>query len=95
MAKVTVYRRVYKPVYERLVVEQADLLKPVRAADEAGRTVQDVSMALRTRRVDGYFFMPGEEGEEVGEDQQVYILRSDIPKLEFVGKGARKRARST
>ncbi|MDA8113669.1 MAG: hypothetical protein M0Z43_02935 [Acidithiobacillus sp.] len=68
-------------------MDEADLVTQKEAAQMAGRSVQDVSTALRVGRIMGYTLL----GRDIR--QPIWIMRSDVPQLRKRAHRARARVK--
>ena len=86
MDKIKLYRRVLKVVFEPAEIDSADLLTQAQAAALSERTIQDVSTAIRTGRVNGLVYLDRDELR-----QTIFISRADVPKLKATAQRGPKR----
>ena len=85
MEMVKVYRRVLTVTFEPIEIDQAEMLTQVQAAAEIGRSVQDISTALRTGRISGVVYVNRDDIR-----QSIYIKREDVDKLKLAVVASKK-----
>ena len=85
MEMVKVYRRVLTVTFEPIEIDQAEMLTQVQAAAEIGRSVQDISTALRTGRISGVVYVNRDDIR-----QSIYIKREDVDKLKLAAVASKK-----
>ena len=85
MEMVKVYKRVLTVTFEPIEIDQAEMLTQVQAAAEIGRSVQDISTALRTGRISGVVYVARDDIR-----QSIYIKREDVDKLKLAVVASKK-----
>ena len=85
MEMVKVYKRVLTVTFEPIEIDQAEMLTQVQAAAEIGRSVQDISTALRTGRISGVVYVNRDDIR-----QSIYIKREDVDKLKLAAVASKK-----
>ena len=85
MEMVKVYKRVLTVTFEPIEIDQAEMLTQVQAAAEIGRSVQDISTALRTGRISGVVYVNRDDIR-----QSIYIKREDVDKLKLAVVASKK-----